>query len=76
MSSNPYELRFNLLSMAQGYLQDKQEEDKNFAYQAWDLAREDGKANMELWKELQPKPYSIEDIKKKATELYEFVEQK
>ena len=76
MSSNPYELRFNLLSMAQGYLQDKQEEDKNFAYQAWDLAREDGKANMELWKELQPKSYSIEDIKNKATELYEFVEQK
>ena len=76
MSSNPYELRFDLLSMAQSYLQDKQEQDKDFAYQAWDLAREDGKANMELWKELQPESYSIEDIKRKATELYEFVEQK
>ena len=76
MSSNPYELRFDLPSMAQGYLQDKQEQTKDFAYQAWDLAREDGKANMELWKELQPESYSIEDIKRKATELYEFVEQK
>ena len=76
MSSNPYELRFDLLSMAQGYLQDKQEQDNDFAYQAWDLAREDGKANMELWKELQPDSYTIEDIKRKATELYEFVEQK
>ena len=72
--ANPYELRFRLLEMAQGYLQDRQEETKEFAYQAWDLAKENGEANMELWKELQPDSYSIEDIKKKATELYEFVE--
>ena len=72
--SNPYELRFRLLEMAQGYLQDRQEETKDFAYQAWDLAKENGEANMELWNELQPNSYSIEDIKKKATELYEFVE--
>ena len=72
--SNPYELRFRLLEMAQGYLQDRQEETKDFAYQAWDLAKENGKANMELWNELQPDSYSIEEIKKKANELYEFVE--
>ena len=72
--ANPYELRFRLLEMAQGYLQDRQEETKEFAYQAWDLAKENGEANMELWNELQPDSYSIEDIKKKATELYEFVE--
>ena len=72
--SNPYELRFRLLEMAQGYLQDRQEETKDFAYQAWDLAKENGEANMELWNELQPDSYSIEDIKKKANELYEFVE--
>ena len=72
--SNPYELRFRLLEMAQGYLQDRQEETKEFAYQAWDLAKENGEANMEFWNELQPDSYSIEDIKKKATELYEFVE--
>ena len=72
--SNPYELRFRLLEMAQGYLQDRKQEKQEFAYQAWDLARENGEANMELWKELQPDLFSIEDIKKKATELYEFVE--
>jgi len=72
--SNPYELRFRLLEMAQGYLQDRQEETKDFAYQAWDLAKENGEANMELWNELQPDSYSIEEIKKKANELYEFVE--
>jgi hypothetical protein len=60
--------------MAQGYLQDRQEETKDFFYQAWDLAKENGEANMELWNNLQPKSYTIDDIKKKANELYEFVE--
>ena len=72
--SNPYELRFRLLEMAIGHLQDRKQEKQEFAYQAWDLAKENGEANMELWKELRPDSYSIEDIKKKATELYEFVE--
>ena len=72
--SNPYELRFRLLEMATGYLQDLKQQKQEFAYQAWDLAKENGEANMELWNELQPDLFSIEDIKKKANELYEFVE--
>ena len=72
--SNPYELRFRLLEMAQGYLQDRKQEKQEFAYQAWDLAKENGKATMEVWNDLQPDSYSIEDIKKKANELYKFVE--
>ena len=74
--ANPYELRFRLLEMASGYLYDQQERQNNFAIDAWNFAKEQGDANMELWKELQPDSYSIEDIKKKAIELYEFVEQK
>ena len=74
--SNPYELRFRLLEMAQGYLQDQQNSQKYFAIDAWEFAKEQGDANMELWKELQPESYTIDDIKKKAAELYEFVEQK
>ena len=72
--ANPYELRFKLLEMAQGYLQDQQERQKYFAIDAWEFAKEQGDANMELWKELQPESYTIDDIKKKANELYEFVE--
>ena len=72
--SNPYELRFRLLEMAIGHLQDRKQEKQEFAYQAWDLAKENGEATMELWNELQPDLFSIEDIKKKANELYEFVE--
>ena len=74
--ANPYELRFRLLEMAQGYLQDKQEQTKDFAYQAWDLALEEGNANMELYYNLRPIAYSVNDIKKKAEELYQFVEKK
>ena len=74
--SNPYELRFDLLSMAQGYLQDQLERKQNFAIDAWEFAKEQGNANMKLFEELQPESYTIEDIKRKATELYEFVEQK
>ncbi len=76
MSSNPYELRFKLLEMAQGYLQDEQERKQNFVWQAWDHAKEQGQATPKLWEELQPESYTIDDIKMKATELYEFVEKK
>tara|TARA_B100001964_G_scaffold14276_1_gene14896 strand:+ start:353 stop:583 length:231 start_codon:yes stop_codon:yes gene_type:complete len=76
MSSNPFELRFKLLEMAQGYLQEQQQKNMEFVSNAWDHAKEQGEANMKLWKDLQPESYTIEDIKKKATELYEFVEKK
>tara|TARA_Y100001951_G_scaffold77961_1_gene65430 strand:- start:1036 stop:1263 length:228 start_codon:yes stop_codon:yes gene_type:complete len=74
--SNPFELRFKLLEMAQGYLQEQTQRNQDFVYNAWDLAKEQGNANMKLWKELQPESYTIDDIKKKASELYEFVEKK
>ena len=74
--SNPYELRFRLLEMAQGYLQDDYSRKENFVSQVWELARENGEANIKMFEELQPESYTIEDIKKKASELYEFVEQK
>ena len=74
--SNPFELRFKLLEMAQSYLSDNYARSENMMYQLWDEAKTQGDANMKLWKELQPESYTIEDIKKKASELYEFVEKK
>ena len=74
--SNPYELRFKLLEMASGYLYDQQQKQTQFAIDALEYAKEQGDANMELFKELQPESYTINDIKNKATELYEFVEKK
>ena len=74
--ANPYELRFRLLEMAQGYLQDDYSRKENIAIDAWNFAQEQGDATTRLRKDLQPESYSIEDIKKKAEELYQFVEQK
>ena len=74
--SNPYELRFRLLEMAQSYLYDQQERQNNFAIDAWEFAKEQGTADMKVFEDLQPESYSIKDIKKKAAELYEFVETK
>ena len=74
--SNPFELRFKLLEMAQSYLQEQHDKEMNFVWQAWDHAKEQGEATVKYWKELQPELYTIGDIKRKAAELYEFVEKK
>ena len=37
--SNPYELRFRLLEMAQGYLYDQQERQNRIAIDAWEFAK-------------------------------------
>jgi hypothetical protein len=74
--SNPFELRFKILEMAQSYLQDQVQRNQDAFSKAWEQAKEQGEANMKLWNELQPETYTIDDIKKKASELYEFVEKK
>jgi len=74
--SNPFELRFKILEMAQSYLQDQVQRNQDAFSKAWEQAKEQGEANIKLWNELQPETYTIDDIKKKASELYEFVEKK
>jgi hypothetical protein len=76
MSLNPFELRFKLLEMSTEFLEKQAEKNLELAHQAWDLAREQGEATVDLYKSLQPKSYSIEDIKEKAEELYTFVDKK
>ena len=71
--SNPFELRFRLLEMAQSYLQEQSYKNQTLNQQTWELAKEQGTATVELLKTLQPESYSVEDIKAKAEELYEFV---
>ena len=71
--SNPFELRFRLLEMAKNYLQEQSYKNDSLNQQTWELAKEQGKDTVELLKTLQPESYSVEDIKTKAEELYEFV---
>ena len=74
--SNPFELRFRLLEMAQTYMNEQSYKNDSLNQQTWELAKEQGTATVELLKTLQPEYYSVEDIKAKAEELYEFVEKK
>ena len=71
--SNPFELRFRLLEMAQSYLQEQSYRNQTLNQQTWELAQSQGTDTVELLKTLQAESYSIGDIKTKAEELYEFV---
>jgi len=66
----------NYLKWPKAIFKNNSKKNMEFFSNAWDHAKEQGEANMKLWKDLQPESYTIEDIKKKATELYEFVEKK
>ena len=74
--SNPFELRFKLLEMSTDFLEHQAAKQQELAIEAWNLAQEQGTATIEFWRTLQPATYTIEDIKAKAEELYEFVEKK
>ena len=74
MSLNPFELRFKLLEMSTEFLEKQAEKNLELAHRAWDLAQEQGEATIDLYKSLQPKSYSVDDIKAKAEELYTFVD--
>ena len=78
------ELRFKLLEMAQKYIVDKTMSGMSpeaIMNQAWNLAKESGDDNVQgaflkIWKDMQPDPYGIDDIKDIAEELFEFVNAK
>ena len=72
--ANPFELRFKLLEMSTEFLEHQAAKQQELALEAWNLAQEQGTATIEFWKSLQPATYSVEDIKAKAEELYEFVD--
>ena len=63
--SNPYELRFRLLEMAQGYLQDEYSRKENIAIDAWNFAQEQGDATTRLRKDLQPESIPLRILRRR-----------
>tara|TARA_R100000093_G_C1919831_1_gene65348 strand:- start:100 stop:330 length:231 start_codon:yes stop_codon:yes gene_type:complete len=76
MSLNPFELRFKLLEMSQKYFQEQATKNQELAAQVWETAVKQGEETVDFYQSLLPASYSIEDIKNKAEELYEFVDKK
>jgi hypothetical protein len=70
---NPFELRAQMLSMAQDYLQKQQEINLDFAGRTFEQLVKEGKKVAEDWQTYAPKMYTFEDVLKEAGKLYGFV---
>ena len=70
---NPYELRAQMLSMAQDYLQQQQQINLDFAGRTFEQLVKEGKKVAEDWQAYAPKMHSLEHVVKEANKLYGFV---
>ena len=75
-SKSPYEIRLTLLQMAQDYLQAQTAIQLDMANKMADHLISTQKATLEEAAKLMPKMYSIDEVVKKANELYGFVQKK
>lgn len=70
---NPFEIRAEMLKMAQDYLQKQQEMNLEFAHDTFEQLVKQGKKVQEDWQQYAPKMYTFEDVLKEANKLYGFV---
>jgi hypothetical protein len=70
---NPFEIRTEMLKMAQDYLQKQQEINFEFAQDTFEQLVKEGKKVADDWKTYAPKMYTFEDVLKEANKLYGFV---
>ena len=72
-NKNPFEIRSEVLSMAKEYLDQQYQMNVEFARRIFDEAVEAKTVALDSWKSYVPEMYSVEDLMKKAQELYGFV---
>jgi hypothetical protein len=70
---NPFEIRAEMLRMAQDYLHKQQEINLDFAERTFEQLVKEGKKVADDWQAYAPKMYSFEDVLKEANKLYGFV---
>ena len=75
-NKNPFELRTDILAMAKDYMDSQFQVNREFAQRAFDEAITAGTATAESWKSFVPSMYTMEELTKKAQELYGFVSKK
>ncbi len=73
---NPFEIRAEMLKMAQDYLEKQQEINTQFAKQAFDQLVVTGQKVQADWQTYAPKMYDFSEVIAKAKELYGFVNAK
>ncbi len=72
----PFEIRAEMLKMAQEYLQTQYETNVEFAKRAFDEMVKAGKLTQDQFAQYLPSMYTFDDITAKAKELYSFVSEK
>ena len=70
---NPFEIRAEMLKMAQDYLQKQQEINLDFAGRTFEQLVKEGKKVAEDWQSYAPKMYTFDEVLKEANKLYGFV---
>lgn len=76
MSKNPFEIRTEMLQMAKDYLDQQWHVSMDFYRAILEESIKQGKCTVDQWEKFMPKQYSLEELTKKAQELYSFVEKK
>ena len=72
-TKTPYEVRLELLQMAKDHLDKTFKAQCDFATQMMAHMVEANKASVDELKALMPVPYTLDEVTKKATELYSFI---
>lgn len=70
---NPFEIRTDMLKIAQSYLEKQQALNEEIAKKTFDELVVTGQKVQSEYANFMPKMYSFEEILKKAEELYSFV---
>ena len=71
MSKNPFEIRADILQMTKEYMDKIQETNISYAEKMYEL----GQIQFEEYQKMT-ESYSVEELTKKATEMYSFVSNK
>lgn len=72
-NKTPYEIRLEILKLAKDYLDQQFHMTVEFSREAFFKSLEAGKVVQEEWTKFIPKSYSVEELQKKAAEMYSFV---
>lgn len=72
-NKTPFELRAEILEMAKDYLDRQHEFNVQFAQQCFNKALESGTLATRDWSKYVPPMYTVEDLTKKAQEMYSFI---
>jgi hypothetical protein len=70
---HPFEIRADVLAMTKDYMDRQQEITAEFAKRAFDVALNSGKVTASTWQEFVPNMYTLDELTKKAQEMYSFV---